>query len=69
LDEKSPKNAVFTAKQEWQSSCSNSARGEQKMEAIVLSATLVGSLGTAYVIQRAILGLCLKAICITRREE
>jgi hypothetical protein len=39
------------------------------MEAIVLSATLVGSLGTAYVIQRAILGLCLKAINITRRGE
>jgi hypothetical protein len=32
------------------------------MEAIVLSATLVGSLGTAYVIQRALLGICIKAI-------
>jgi hypothetical protein len=39
------------------------------MEAIVLSATLVGSLGTAYVIQRAILGLCLKAIDTTRRAN
>jgi hypothetical protein len=39
------------------------------VEAIVLSATLAGSLGTAWVIQRAILSLCLKAIAITRREE
>jgi hypothetical protein len=39
------------------------------MEAVVVSATLVGSLGTAWVIQRAILGLCLKAINTTRRVQ
>jgi hypothetical protein len=38
------------------------------MDAIVVSATLVGSLGTAWVIQRALLGICIKAINTTRRE-
>jgi hypothetical protein len=36
------------------------------VEAIVVSATLVGSLGTAWVIQRALLGLCLKALRVER---
>ena len=36
------------------------------METLILSATLIGSLGTAWVIQRAILGLCLKAISTNR---
>jgi hypothetical protein len=38
------------------------------MDALVLSAALAGSLGTAWVIQRAILSLCLKALVSTRRE-
>ena len=38
-----------------------------QMETLILSATLIGSLGTAWVIQRAILGLCMKAIS-TRRQ-
>jgi hypothetical protein len=38
------------------------------MEAIVVSATLVGSLGTAYFIQRALLGICMKAINTTARR-
>jgi hypothetical protein len=38
------------------------------VEAIVVSATLVGSLGTAWVIQRALLGICIKAIN-TRRAN
>jgi hypothetical protein len=35
---------------------------EVVMQILVLSATLAGSLGTAWVIQRAILDLCVKAI-------
>jgi hypothetical protein len=38
------------------------------MDALVLSAALAGSLGTAWVIQRAILSLCLKALDATRRR-
>jgi hypothetical protein len=37
------------------------------METLILSTTLIGSLGTAWVIQRAILGLCMKAIAANRR--
>jgi len=37
-----------------------------QMETLILSTTLIGSLGTAWAIQRAILGLCMKAIS-TRR--
>jgi hypothetical protein len=36
------------------------------MESLILSATLAGSLGTAWVIQRAILTACLKAMAIRR---
>ena len=36
------------------------------MEGLILSATLAGSLGTAWVIQRAILAACLKAMAINR---
>jgi hypothetical protein len=36
------------------------------MEGLILSATLAGSLGTAWVIQRAILAACLKAMAIHR---
>lgn len=38
-----------------------------EMETLILSATLIGSLGTAWVIQRAILGLCMKAISASRQ--
>ncbi len=34
----------------------------EKMESLILSATLMGSLASAWIIQRAILTLCLKAI-------
>jgi hypothetical protein len=37
------------------------------MQMMIVSATLVGSLGTAWAIQRALLTLCLKAIDPTRR--
>lgn len=37
------------------------------MESLILSATLMGSLGSAWIIQRAILTLCLKAIDRNRR--
>jgi hypothetical protein len=40
---------------------------EVKMQVLVLSATLVGSVGAAWVIQRAILEVCLKAIDPNRR--
>ncbi|HZL56771.1 MAG TPA: hypothetical protein VFC21_06810 [Bryobacteraceae bacterium] len=36
-------------------------RGED-VDTLVVGATLVGSLGTAWALQRAILSLCLKAI-------
>jgi hypothetical protein len=38
------------------------------MQMLVLSATLVGSLGAAWAIQRAILEVCLKAITTTRQR-
>jgi hypothetical protein len=38
-----------------------------QMATLILSATLIGSLGTAWVIQRAILGLCMKAISARRQ--
>jgi len=37
------------------------------METLILSTTLIGSLGAAWAIQRALLGLCLKAIDPNRR--
>jgi hypothetical protein len=37
------------------------------MELLLLSVTLAGSLGVAWVIQRAILEVCLKAIAPGRR--
>jgi hypothetical protein len=37
------------------------------MQLLVLSATLVASLGVAWAMQRAILGLCLQAIAPRRR--
>ena len=37
------------------------------MEALIVSAALAGSLGTAWMIQRAILMVCLKAIAPNRR--
>jgi hypothetical protein len=36
------------------------------MQMLVLSATLAGSLGAAWVIQRALLEVCLKAITSSR---
>ena len=39
-----------------------------KTDAIVVSAAFAGSLGTAWIIQRAILAICLKAITTTRRN-
>jgi hypothetical protein len=37
------------------------------MELLLLSATLAGSLGVAWAVQRTILGLCLQAIDPRRR--
>jgi hypothetical protein len=45
------------------------AGGEAAMETIVVGATLAGSLGAAWVIQRAILVVCIKAINTTRRAN
>ncbi len=36
------------------------------MEELIVGATLAGSLGTAWVIQRALLAVCLKAMAIHR---
>jgi hypothetical protein len=36
------------------------------MEELIVSATLAGSLGTAWVIQRALLAVCLKAMALHR---
>jgi hypothetical protein len=38
------------------------------MEGLIVSATLAGSLGTAWVIQRAILAVCLKAMALHRAK-
>ena len=35
----------------------------------MVSAAFAGSLGTAWVIQRAILGVCMKALTVTRSSE
>jgi hypothetical protein len=37
------------------------------MDTLILGATFAGSLGTAWMIQRAILAVCLKAIAPTKR--
>jgi hypothetical protein len=37
------------------------------MEALIVSAAFAGSVGTAWMIQRAILTVCLKAIAPNRR--
>jgi hypothetical protein len=41
--------------------------GVTLMDALIVSAAFAGSLGTAWMIQRAILMVCLKAIAPTRR--
>jgi len=41
-------------------------QAEVVMEILLLSATLAGSLGAAWAMQRAILELCLKAIIVKR---
>jgi hypothetical protein len=50
----------------WHGYCITTIGTMTQMETLILSATLIGSLGTAWAIQRAILGLCMKAIS-TRR--
>jgi len=48
-------------------SIAGEAAGVTLMDALIVSAAFAGSLGTAWMIQRAILTVCLKAIAPNRR--